>query len=186
MAREGKSRQAPPPTSITEVARRYHAAAVALSQTFGLPLEEVLREHRESVTAIFIESGRCELRLPASVTLPPVHEGTSTPEAGQEGTDVSDMSANANGHAIPTCIPADGDLPCRGQEIARLTPPQLAMLLAKVARRVQDGADGWIPLLHALQGERQARIARARVTGTKKPRAMARRPWAVPDAAPPG
>jgi hypothetical protein len=78
------------------------------------------------------------------------------------------------------------DLPCRGQEIARLTLAQLAMLLAKVARRVQDGADGWIPLLHALQGERQARIARARVTGTKKPRAMARRPWAVPDAAPPG
>jgi hypothetical protein len=32
MAREGKSRPAPRPTSITEIARRYHAAALALAQ----------------------------------------------------------------------------------------------------------------------------------------------------------
>jgi hypothetical protein len=59
MAREGKSRQAPPPTSITEVARRYHAAALALAQTLGLPVAEVLTQHRESVTAVFIECCQC-------------------------------------------------------------------------------------------------------------------------------
>jgi hypothetical protein len=54
MARSWKPRQAPPPTSITEIARRYHAAAVALAQTLGLSVPEVLSQHRESVTAIFI------------------------------------------------------------------------------------------------------------------------------------
>jgi hypothetical protein len=33
--------------------RRYHACAVALAQTLGLAVAEVLREHRESVTAVF-------------------------------------------------------------------------------------------------------------------------------------
>jgi hypothetical protein len=81
MARNWKSRQAPPPTSITEIARRYHGAAVALAQTLGLSLQEVLTAHRESVTAIFIECGRCDLRLPAAVKLPPLVPPTD-PETG--------------------------------------------------------------------------------------------------------
>jgi hypothetical protein len=164
MARDGKSRPAPRPTSLTEIARRYHAAALALSQTFGLPLEQVLKEHRESVTAIFIESGRCDLRLPAGVPLPPVageadSQMASLEANSREGKDVSAMAEHANGHTLPTTIPADGDLPCAGQEITALTPAQLAMLLAKVARLVQDHQDDWVPLLHALQAERQARVA---------------------------
>jgi hypothetical protein len=73
MARDWKPCQAPGPTSLTEIARRYHAAAVALAQTLGLSVAEVLSQHRESVTAIFIESGRCDLRLPAAVKLPPLN-----------------------------------------------------------------------------------------------------------------
>ena len=165
MARDGKPRQAPRPTSLTEIARRYHAVARALAQTLGLPVAEVLAQHRESVTAIFIESGRCDLRLPAGVPLPPVAgeadgQMASLEAKSREGNDVSAMAEHANGHAPPTTIPADGDLPCAGQESTALTPAQLAVLLAKVARLVQDYQDDWVPLLHALQAERQARVAR--------------------------
>jgi hypothetical protein len=72
MIRDWKPRQAPGKTSITEVARRHHAAAVALSQTLGLSLQETLTAHRESVTAVFIECGRCDLRVSTAVTLPPL------------------------------------------------------------------------------------------------------------------
>jgi hypothetical protein len=160
MAREWKSRPASRPTTLTEIARRYHAAAVALAQTLDLSLEEVLTQHRESVTAIFIESSKCEVRLPASVRLPPLGAEAAISQAnGQDGKDVSEISETSNGHAIPTTIPADGDLPCAGQEIATLKPAQLAMLLAKVASLVHAEGDGWVPLLHALQAERQARVA---------------------------
>jgi hypothetical protein len=169
MARDGKPRQAPRPTSITEVARRYHAAALALAQTWGLPVAEVLTQHREAVTAVFIECGRCDLRVPAGVTLAPLAEasGASTHGRGEEASAEApavrpSVAPPVNGHAPPTTIPADGDLPCAGQEIGVLTPAQLAMLLSKVARLVQDQQEGWIPLLHALQAERAARIERGR------------------------
>jgi hypothetical protein len=55
------------PTTIHEIARRYHACAVALGQTLGLSLAEGLAQHRESVTAVFIECGRCDLCLPGRV-----------------------------------------------------------------------------------------------------------------------
>jgi hypothetical protein len=167
MARDGKPRQAPRSTSITEVARRYHAAAVALAQTWGLPVLEVLTQHRESVTAVFIECGRCDLRVPASVPLPPLVGGTPVASTHGQGEETSaeapavrpPVAPPVNGHTLPTTIPADGDLPCRGQEIGALTPAQLAMLLSKVASLVHAEGDGWVPLLHALQAERQARVA---------------------------
>lgn len=55
---------------------------MALSQPLGLSLAEGLTQHRESVTAIFIEACRCELRLPAAVTLPPL--GASPPSQEDE------------------------------------------------------------------------------------------------------
>jgi hypothetical protein len=61
MARAWKPRPDPRPTSITECSRRYHARAVALAKTLGLSLAEVLAEHHESVTAIFIEGSRPQL-----------------------------------------------------------------------------------------------------------------------------
>jgi hypothetical protein len=193
---KGRSAPAPrPPETISGVARRYHACAVALAKTLGLSLAEVLREHRESVTACFIETSRAELRLPAGVRLPPLARMPETPEAVPDAGR-ADFSGEfpenspepapdagetenpirgrppkpeppspegaANGQAIPTSIPADGDLPCAGQEIADLKPAALAMLIANVARRVQDHQDGWVPLLHALNGERASRIERGR------------------------
>jgi hypothetical protein len=85
MARDWKPRQPPAKTSLTEIARRYHAAAVALAQTLGLSVPEVLAQHRESVTAIFIESGRCDLRLPAGVQLPPLVTTAVEPSPGRHG-----------------------------------------------------------------------------------------------------
>jgi hypothetical protein len=179
MARDWKARPAPKPTSITEVARRYHAAAVALAQTLGLPLPEVLTQHRESVTAVFIECGRCDLRVPARVQLPPLT--AELPANGARRTNLSDdgrgdphtdetSSAPPVGEPrprngtppLPTAIPSDGDLPCAGQEIATLKPAALAMLIGKVARLAHAEGAGWAPLLHALESERSTRLARGR------------------------
>jgi hypothetical protein len=171
MARGWTPRQAPPPTSITEIARRYHAAAVALAQTLGLSLAEVLSQHRESVTAIFIESGRCDLRLPAGVPLPHVADAHTVSDRKANGAPtVSESSPiDANGHTPPlTVVPTDAVLPCGGMAIPALTPAQLAMLVSKVARLVSDGADQWVSLLHALQVERARRLERGR-QGTTPP-----------------
>lgn len=188
MARNWKSRPAPPPTSITEIARRYHGAAVALAQTLGLSLQEVLTAHRESVTAIFIECGRCDLRLPAAVKLPPLVppidpetgaiECTGMPPAPEAPTnghpalpredhppaDPSTngaVAANATVVASPTTIPTDAGLPCGGALIADLTPPQLHMLVSKVGFRML-AEPTYAPLLHALQAERARRLERGR------------------------
>jgi hypothetical protein len=177
MARRWTSRQAPPPTSLTEIARRYHAAAVVLAQTLGLSVPEVLSAHRESVTAIFIECGRCDLRLPAAVKLPPLTGDTppvATPHGnGQAGEIICTMvpdpalqpvtpTPTSNGHTPPVAIPADAGLPCGGVVIADLKPAQLAMLISKVARLVHDQGEAWVSLLGALQVERARRLERAR------------------------
>jgi hypothetical protein len=194
MARNWKSRPAPPPTSITEIARRYHGAAVALAQTLGLSLQEVLTAHRESVTAIFIECGRCDLRLPAAVKLPPLVppidpetgaiECTGMPPAPEAPTnghpawpredhppaDPSTngaVAANATVVASPTTIPTDAGLPCGGALIADLTPPQLHMLVSKVGFRML-AEPTYAPLLHALQAERARRLERGRKVPTSE------------------
>jgi hypothetical protein len=183
MARDWHAHPAPKPTTITEVARRYHAAALALSQTLGLSLTEVLTQHRESVTAVFIEACRCDLRVPASVTLPPL--GAAAAEGQGHGR--AEWSGDAPGHALqaalpvgepgpsngdtpalPTIIPSDGELPCAGQEIATLKPAALAMLIGKVATLAHREGAGWAPLLHALESERSKRLARG-----QRPRAAA-------------
>src|SRR3712207_4456753 len=61
------------PTTITEIARRYYSCAVALAKVMGLPLTETfLTEHHAAIASCFIETSRCELRLPAGATLPPL------------------------------------------------------------------------------------------------------------------
>src|SRR6266404_5683807 len=74
------------PTTITELARRYHSCAVALAKSLGLPMSEAfLRDHRESVSSIFIASDRAGVRLASGVTLPPLADApvsvTTTPPA---------------------------------------------------------------------------------------------------------
>jgi hypothetical protein len=155
------------PTTLQEICRRYYACAVTLAKVMGLPLSErFLREHRESISCCFIESGRAGVQVPAGVTLPPLAAEAPMASTTGQGEETSadtpvkpPVDQSANGHAIPTCIPADGDLPCRGQEIGALKPAQLAMLLSKVASLVHAEGDSWVPLLHALQAERQARVA---------------------------
>jgi hypothetical protein len=61
--------------------------------------------------------------------------------------------------AISVAIPTGAGLPCGGQAISALKPAQLAMLVSKVARLVHDDGDRWVPLLAALQAERDSRLA---------------------------
>jgi hypothetical protein len=131
MARDWKPRPAPRPTTITAIARTYHAAAVALAQSLGISLAEVLAQYPSAVSTVFIECSRCELRLPASVKLPPLtpltahgsgeptdvtsdhYDPKSIPEEGPDGNArPANMAGRANGHAppLPTAIPSDGDL----------------------------------------------------------------------------
>jgi hypothetical protein len=176
MATHGKSRRAPAPdvapTTLTEITRRYYACAVALAKAMGVPLSETfLREHRESISCCFIEAGRAGVRLPAAVHLPPL--GADAPVVSPNGqapppetsdvatveADVSDFpppASNGDG-PTPTTIPPDAGLPCGGQAIAQLTPPQLHMLVGKVGLRGMTDPT-LTPLLHALERERAARL----------------------------
>jgi hypothetical protein len=180
MAREWKSRPAPRPTTITECARRYHACAVALSQTLGVPLAEVLTQYHTAVASVYIESSKCELRLPAHVTLPPLaveakaleapaDESNSTtrnvfPEATghQARADESMVSAHkafvAGDAPPPPTIPPG--LPCAGALVVDLRPAQLSLLLGKVDRLAAAQGGRWRALLEALVAERQARVAK--------------------------
>jgi hypothetical protein len=75
--------------------------------------------------------------------------------------DVPDFPPPTNGDApTPTVVPTEGGLPCSGQRIADLKPVALAMVISKTARVVQDQGGRWVPLLHALQAERAARLDR--------------------------
>ena len=86
MARDWKPRPTPRPTSITEICRRYYACALALSKVMGVPLTETfMQAYHSAISSTFIETSRCELRLPAGVTLPPLvppnGQGARQPEA---------------------------------------------------------------------------------------------------------
>jgi hypothetical protein len=63
---------------------------------------------------------------------------------------------------LPEVVPADAGVPYGGVAITALKPAQLAMLISKVARLVQDEGWRWVPLLHALESERQARLEKGR------------------------
>jgi hypothetical protein len=175
---------------LTEITRRYYATAVALAKAMGLPLtEDFLRQHRESISTCFIEAGRAGIRLPAGVQLPPL----TAPPPGEPAVLVNEVNPTVNtvngqvgatlpqpvgepgdttptnGHAPPpVAIPTDAGLPCAGQVIVDLKPAALSMLIGKVAALVHAEGDRWVPLLGALQAERQARLARGqRPTGAR-------------------
>jgi hypothetical protein len=166
------------PTSLTEIARRYYACAMALSKAMGVPMSETfMRQHRESVTACFIESGRAGVRLPSGVQLPPLAQANGQPavrhqtNAGAPEADVPDFAPPTNGAvpgneaaaSFPTTIPTDAGLPCGGQRISDLKPASLSMVLNKVAALMHGAErDRWVPLLAALQSERAARLAKGR------------------------
>jgi hypothetical protein len=61
------------PTSITECARRYHAAAAALAKSFGLPMTTAfLQEYHSAISCVYIEASKAGVRLPPAVQLPPL------------------------------------------------------------------------------------------------------------------
>jgi hypothetical protein len=160
------------PTTLTEIARRYYACAIALSKAMGVPMSETfLREHRESISCCFIEAGRAGVRLPPAVPLPPLSGPIVEAPPDQAPAAAGELmcsgmptapAARTNGHTPPLVVPKDAGLPCGGQAISTLKPAQLAMLVSKTARLVHDEGDRWVPLLHALQAERAGRLARGR------------------------
>jgi hypothetical protein len=187
MARDWKARPAPKPTSITECARRYHAAAWALAQSLGLSLQETLAHHRESVTAIFIEVSKCEVRLPAGVQLPPLvttngqgecpekpleNQAVSGPPAPNDQAEpmpaaseefLSDVDKNSDQSPeppLPLVVPTG--LPCSGQRVTDLRPAQLRMLLSRVDQLAAEQGSRWRPLLESLAAERARRVAAGR------------------------
>jgi hypothetical protein len=92
---------------------------------------------------------------------PPVAQPVNGHGDALPAGDVPDFPPPTNGDAPPlTVVPTEADLPCGGQTIAALKPAQLAMLVSKVARLVQDQGGRWVPLLHALQAERASRLDR--------------------------
>jgi hypothetical protein len=164
------------PTSITTIARTYHACALALAQTLGLPLAEVLVHHRESVTAVFIECGKREVHLPAGVQLSPLTTvgrdlGPATnvapappPMADSEvPTDGAATNVAPEPEPLPTLVPAG--LPCAGKPVTALTPAQLRMLLSRVDQLAAEQGSRWRPLLEGLAAERASRVAK----GQKRP-----------------
>ena len=51
------------PTTLHEITRRYYATAVQLAQAMGLPLsEQLIQDHRESISCCYIEAGRSGVR----------------------------------------------------------------------------------------------------------------------------
>jgi hypothetical protein len=160
-----------PPESITASARRYHACLLAFAHTTGIPPLEVLRDHYTAVTAIYIETSRQGVRLPAGVKLAPLQaeadirigiSGQGRAVEPDPGITVS-SEPGANGDASPPTMVPPG-WPCAGQRIDALKPAQLSMLVGKVVQHLHSHQDEtrWIPLLHALQAERASRLERGR------------------------
>jgi hypothetical protein len=75
------------PGTIVEITRRYYACAVSLAGVMGVPMsEQFLKEHRESISCTFIESGRTGVRLPDHVNLPQLYvpEVPATPKPAND------------------------------------------------------------------------------------------------------
>jgi hypothetical protein len=160
------------PTTLTECARRYHACALALAKSLGLPMTAAfLQEYHSAISCVYIEAGRAGVRLPSGVQLPPLVQASgehSPPEPGQAApvagiSEPSGENSPPNGDTPPlTVVPPDAGLPCGGQAISALKPAALSMLISKVARLLHDEGERWVTLLHALQAERAARLDRGR------------------------
>jgi hypothetical protein len=165
MERNGRPRrrfEAPSvePTTITEIARRYYATAIALAKAMGVPMSETfLQAHRESISCCFIESGRAGVRLPERVQLPPLEPAgppAPVPEPDRDPLPLGEGEAPVVMTNLPTHIPAG--LPCANQEITMLKPAALHMLCGKVGLRAL--ADTSLEPLHvALLAERARRFA---------------------------
>jgi hypothetical protein len=166
------------PTTLHEITRRYYATAITLAKAMGLPMsEQFIHEYRESIACCFIAADRAGVRLPPAVQLPPLSEPSADATTGQAPEASGAMSsqldmhgsgmppapeATSNGHTPPVAIPADTDLPCRGQLLVDLKPASLSMLIGKLKGLAEAQGGRWVVLLQALQAERASRLARGK------------------------
>ncbi len=100
MAKPWKSSRAPAPSvepsTITECARRYHACALALAKSLGLPMTAAfLQEYHSAISCVYIEAGRAGVRLPPAIQLPPLRAINGQPPA-PEPEDLTEGAPVAN------------------------------------------------------------------------------------------
>jgi hypothetical protein len=186
MERNGRPRRRPEapsgePTTLTECARRYHGAALALARTFGVPLTaKFLQTYHSAISSVYIESGRAGVRLEPTVQLPslaPAGHLAPDLEADRDPLPPGEEEApvvTTNGDGPPPPLPAadlpthiPGGLPCAGQAIDALKPAQLHMLCGKLGLRALVDP-GMKPLHEAVLAERSRRLEagkRAEVNG---------------------
>jgi hypothetical protein len=182
------------PTTITELARRYHSCAVALARSLGIPMSETfLLQFHNAISSIFIASDRAGVRLAPSVPLPPLADATvastnananvahniaqsSPTDVTGDANNVAHNVAQSSPHGQPEpegpdCtglvpppdrVPAEADLPCKGQLIVDLRPAQLSLLIGKVGRLAEQHGGQWEILLAALEAERERRMDKGR------------------------
>jgi hypothetical protein len=95
-----------------------------------------LRDHHTSITAIFIEASRCELRLPAGVTLPPLTAPPPAPASPPKAP-----VASTNGHAVEPAVQPVGQ---RGDGGGRLpTEARISPDDARVLKQLAQQAYGY-------------------------------------------
>jgi hypothetical protein len=94
----------------------------------------------------------------------PVRPPVAAPMNGvsREFSSASDKHSTNGDTPPPTVVPPDAGLPCGGQAISALKPAALSMLISKTARLLHDEGEPWVALLHALERERNARLAKGR------------------------
>jgi hypothetical protein len=179
------------PTTITECARRYHAAAAALAKSLGLPLTaDFLQAYHSAISCVYIEAGRAGVRPASSVPLPPLPAPPVEPTGHQTTVEESiTASGNAFGEPAATTPEPEGEIYCgmpdappaepttnghapptvvpkgfpsAGVRVADLKPAVLRMLIAKTAALAHEEGEAWVPLLGSLQAERARRLDQGR------------------------
>jgi hypothetical protein len=146
--------------AVRVTTRLAHASGQWVETTLAVPQPATLQElgscltylKRYAINAVLAIEGETD----DDATLADGHEIVASAERAQ-GELAPDGDAPP-----PTVIPADAGLPCGGQGIGQLTPPQLTMLIGKVARLAEAKGGQWAALLAALQAERATPMARPR------------------------
>jgi len=81
--------------TIYEVARRYAGCVYALSGVLGINPYEVLKNHREVCTAVFMQASREGIRISSNVEFPPIQRVVLTDwreERPHDFTDCDDLA----------------------------------------------------------------------------------------------
>jgi hypothetical protein len=142
----------PPSVTLPRLAAPETGASVSLTT-----MESSNSRHTEALVSDELTTGRSPNGQPRTLVNVKVEPDVPDfhPPRGKE-----DPSSTGDAPPLLTTIPPS--LPMAGQPIAALTPPQLAMLLNRVASLVHAEGQKWAPVLAALQSERARRVERGR------------------------